>query len=112
MMIQKYEVAGGDGGPYGAVFGPLIGEEIEEIHGPQNDYLLLKLSPPLVVESTTTDYMLVSPRYKGDTLKKLKRKGCAVGVFRVLAGKQEDVRNGVSRENVDYWAVGDCKPVK
>jgi len=111
-MPQRYQISGGDGGAYGPEFGPVIGEEVTEINGPKNDYLLLRLLPSMITGSTTTNYMVVSPRYKGDTIKKLRKKRCVVGVFRVLEGKQDEVRNGVTKENVDYWAVGDCKPIK
>ena len=60
----------------------------------------------------TTNYMVISPRYKGDKIKKVRKKKCTVGVFRVLPGMEDDVLKEVNTENVDYWAVGDSKPIK
>ena len=111
-MKQQFEISGGDGGAYGPVFGPVIGKEISEIHGPKNDYLLLELSEPLVAEDMTTNFMVISPRYRGDKIKKIRKKRCTVGVFRVLPGKEDDVKQEVTKDNVDYWAVGDSKPIE
>jgi hypothetical protein len=111
-MMKRFEITGGDGGAYGPEFGPVVGMEVAEIHGPQNDYLLLSLSPPMSIDDRSVECMIVSPRYQGDTLKKLRQKGCTVGVFLVQEGMQDEVKTGITKDNVTYWAVGGCKPIK
>ena len=111
-MKQRFEISGGDGGAYGPAFGPVIAEEIAEIHQPPNEYLLLRLAVPLTLSERTSEYMLISPRYVGDSLKKIRRRHCVVGIFIVHEGKQDEVRANITRDNVDYSAVGDCRPLK
>jgi hypothetical protein len=110
-MTKRFEIQGGDGGCYGPVFGPVVGSEVCEIQGPSNEYLMVHLDQPLVSDDLTTEYVIVSPRYKRQKLKHLQRKGLTVGVFRVLPGREEDAKREVGLDNVDYWAVGECKPI-
>jgi len=111
-MTTRFEIKGGDGGCYGPVFGPLAGVEVCEIQGPADEYLMLHLDEPLVGDDLTTEYLVVSPRYGGQKLKRLRRGGLTVAVFRVLPGKEDEAKQRVSPENADYWAVGECKPVE
>ena len=111
---NTYELAGGDGGAYGPIFGPVLANEIGEVKAEDGSsiYMLLKLRAPIQFENDKIDYLVVSPRYVGDTLKKLRRKGCTVGVGRVLPGREALVQErGVNTETVEYWSIGSCTPL-
>jgi hypothetical protein len=109
----KYKVSGGDGGCYGPNFGPVNAQEIAEIASDRTSYLLLKLDAPIKHEKDSIDYFVVSPRYVGDSLKKLRRRGCHVGVGRVLPNQEQAVRTaGISEATVEYWAIGVCTPIE
>lgn len=108
-----YKVNGGDGGCYGPNFGPVNAQEIAEVASDGTSYLLLKLEAPIKHEQDVIDYIVVSPRYVGDSLDKLRQRGCHVGVSRVLPNQEKAVRTaGVSEATVEYWAIGVCTPIE
>ena len=110
-MPQTYELAGGDGGAYGAEFGPVLADEVVEFESEGSRYLMLRLQTPIHYKSQPIEYFVVSPRYAEGTLKKLRRTRCTVGVGRVLPGQEETViKTGISSATVDYWAIGICRP--
>jgi hypothetical protein len=111
---NTYKLAGGDGGAYGPEFGPVFADEFGEVNAAEgnNQYLLLKLQESILFGSDKINFFVVSPRYVGDTLKKLRRKDCTVGVGRVLPGQESLVREkGVNNETVEYWSIGSCIPI-
>ena len=108
---QIYELSGGDEGAYGPVFGPVLADEIGEVESEGSSYLILHLQTPIQYEGDNIEYLLVSPRYTGDTLEKLRKEGCTVGVGRVLPDKEEEVQQaGVSSSTAEYWSIGTCTP--
>ena len=112
---NTYKLEGGDGGAYGPEFGPVLADEVRIIEAEEggNSYLMLKLQEPIQYESDQINYFVVSPRYVGDSLKKLRQKGCIVGVGRVLPGQEAAVQEkGVSNETVEYWSIGSCTPMQ
>ena len=108
---KTYTLAGGDGGCYGPNFGPVLAQELGELKADGTTYLMLKLVTPIHLEKDQIDYIVVSPRYVGDTLRKLRKKGCRVGIGRVLPEQHQAVQlHGISDKTVEYWAIGTCKP--
>ena len=113
VMPKTYKISGGDGGSYGPIFGPANAREIAEIDTDGTAYLLLELDDPITHEQGRIDYLVVSPRYVGDSIKKLRRRGVHVGVGRVLPNQARVIREeGVSETTVENWAVGICTPIK
>jgi len=111
IKTQTYELSGGDGGAYGPIFGPLLADEVSEVDSAGSRYLLLQLHAPIHHKNDQIEYFVVSPRYAGETLKKLRKKGCTVGIGRVLPGKEAELKlNGVTTATVEYWSIGNCTP--
>ncbi len=110
---KTYKLAGGDGGCYGPDFGPVLAKEFQELKADGTTYLMLKLVEPIQHENDQIDFFVVSPRYAGDTLKKLRGKGCHVGIGRVLPEQEQAVQTeGISTKTVEYWAIGMCSPAE
>jgi hypothetical protein len=112
MNIKKkyYNISGGDDGAYGPIFGPVKAEEICVI---KEDYVLLKLKETIQYKNDKIEYFVVAPRYKGDDINLLRKKGCIVGVARVLPNKVDNIINTkVIKPNIEYWSIGNCKPIK
>jgi hypothetical protein len=55
--------------------------------------------------------VLVSPRYTGTSLENLRTQGGVVAITRVLPNVSADIGKEFKTQEVDYFAVGDCKPV-
>lgn len=109
--MTTYELSGGDDGAYGPVFGPLHAIEVKLVVSGSQEGLLLRLAAPIRYRNDAIEFFVVSPRYTNDTIAKLWREECTVGIGRVLPGKELDVeRNGVTTANVEYWSIGTCKP--
>ena len=108
---MKYLISGGDGGAYGETFGPVLAEEVGEVPFLQDSrYLLLKVLDRLVVNGSQVEYILVSPRYQGDSIESMRTKECVIGVGRLLPGNPVDLKRGFKRSDVEYFAVGRSKP--
>lgn len=114
MKQRIFELSGGDGGAYGLLFGPIKAIEFADIDVAENKkYLVLKLEKPIVDSETVISYLIVAPRYVGDTIEILKEKGCTVGVSIVYPEKIEEVlASGMNSKNSKYWAIGECKRIK
>src|SRR5687768_2008669 len=109
---MKYLLSGGDGGAYGPVFGPTAAEEMGEIAFlPDGRYLLLKVLDPLTIKKDRVEYLLISPRHQGNTIESLRTEECAVGIGRVLPGKLVNKAKGLGKDDVEYFAVGQSKPI-
>lgn len=110
--MKTYELAGGDGGAYGPVFGPIRATEVKLVTSGQQEYLLLRLMSPIQYKRDAIEYLVVSPRHAGDTIDKLRQETCTVGVGRVLPDKENEIEiSGVTAANVEYWSIGICKPM-
>lgn len=104
--MRRYEISGGDGGAYGPAFGPITVFEIGIVEDAEGfSWQLVQLETCLEYDGQRIEYFVLSPRYRGDGMRKLQEKGCMVGVSRVLPGRLGDVRGGAVADNVDYWAV-------
>ena len=95
----------------GPAFGPSLSEEVFEIPGTEAaGSLLLKMLEPIAYNSKMISYVVVTARYIGDTLGMLREKGCIVNIFRVLAEKLDQLREGSLKGPTEYLAVGKCRP--
>ena len=110
--MKRFRLAGGDGAFYGAAFGPVYAEEKGLVSDSGREFLLLKLESPIVADDGRIEYVLVSPRYVGDTLEKLKRSECVVAVWRVRSDKKRTPAKELFRKNSEYWSVGTSRPCK
>ena len=104
--MRRYEVSGGDDGPYGPTFGPVYVFELAVIEASEGVSQLVQLEQSIDIDDRHIEYLLLSPRYKGDSINKLQEKGCIVGISRVLPGRVEKIREGEIANNVEYFAVG------
>jgi hypothetical protein len=110
MARRIFQLSGGDGGAYGPIFGPVTGAEIEATGS--RSYLVLQLTEPIKEGDMEIEYLLVAPRYSGDTIETLKERGCTVGVSIVFPEKINDLlQNGSSSKNARYWAIGECRRI-
>ena len=108
---HTFELSGGDDGAYGPSFGPVSADKVGEIESKGVRYLMLHLHTPIRYKNDRIEYVVVSPRYTGDTVKKLKIKGCTVGIGRVLPGQEDHVKAyGITTATVEYWSIGNCIP--
>ena len=103
--MASYELAGGDGGSYGPQFGPIRARELGEIPGQDGGHILLALDTPLHIEGAVIEFLAIRPRYVGDTISTIRRKGATVGVWRVLPNCENSVRGGITQQNSEYWAT-------
>ena len=56
-------------------------------------------------------YLVLAPRYKGDTLAKLRGEGSVVAVGRILPGVGITNARDFEAHEVEHWAVGTLSPV-
>lgn len=111
----KYQIIGGDeSSGWGKRLGPLLAEEVRELVGTNDDIgLLLRPIDPLHYKQTIIEYLVVSPRYSGDSLNTLREEGCFAGIGRSLPGKEIELKEGIwNPDNTEYIAIGLCKPIK
>lgn len=110
----RYEISGGDGAAYGPAFGPVAAESQFETGSQEfgGQYLVMKLLEPLELEGHQISHLAISMRYAGETLDELPGREATVGIARVLPGGLDSLHSGVNRENVEYFAVGTCRPVQ
>lgn len=110
--MLRFEISGGDDGAYGPAFGPVEAFEIEVVEDTGGvSYQLIQLLQSIHHGDAQIEYMTLLPRYKGDSIRRLRDHGCVVGIARVLPGKLDAVRAGHVSDNVEYWAVGTCKRI-
>jgi len=110
--LLKFQVSCDAGGCFGPALPPMMTEEIGEV-GFLSDtrYLLLKLVQPTLYQNDQLEYLLVAPRYTGTSLEELRTHRCVVGIARVLPHVAVDLLKGLKKEEVDYFAIGDCEPI-
>jgi hypothetical protein len=111
MQAQRYRLGLGDG-----AYGPGDIEEIVlsdggVIRGPdlpnwQGEYLLGVCEMPTSHHDQALLYLLLSPRYVGDSLAHIRQSGGVVGVGRVLPGRDPRTSRTFDVTDVEYWAVG------
>jgi hypothetical protein len=110
---RMFRISCGAGGCFGPELRPMTAEEIGECSFlPGTQYLLLKLQQPASYRNDLIEYVLVSPRHTGTSLENLRAQGGVVAITRVLPNVSVDIGKEFKTEEVDYFAVGDCKPVE
>lgn len=111
-MPRSYSLTGGDGAAYGPAFGPIRARAVAELVHEGQPRLVLEPDAPLEVEGAGIAFLVVSPRYAGETLSALRAKECVVGVARVLPGREGALRAGrIPSDALEYLAVGTCTPL-
>lgn len=109
--MNVYELAGGDGGSYGPIFGPVIADEVGEVGLREGGrYLLLELRSPLSFEGRPVSHVVITPRYVGDTLDNVRTGETTVGIGLVLLDPV-DLAKALERGDVHHYAVGVSTPV-
>lgn len=109
---KLFIVTAGEGCCCGPAFGPSSGKELFEIpakDGPGS--LILHMQEPIAFNNELLTYLVVTPRYAGDTLKVLRENGGIVDVARVLPDQFDRLRKGNVRESTEHLAVGECRPI-
>ena len=106
---RRFRVSCGAGGCFGPALSPVLTEELGEVSFlPDTRYLLLKLVQPTLYRNDQLEYLLVAPRYTGTSIEELRTHRCVVGIARVLPHVAVDLLKGLKKEEVDYFAIGDC----
>ncbi|NJD57616.1 MAG: hypothetical protein FIA94_14595 [Nitrospirae bacterium] len=106
-----YTVTVGEGCCCGPAFGPSSARELFEIaaeKGPGS--VILQIEEPIAYNNELISYIVVTPRYIGDTLKMLRKNGCIVDIARVLPDQLDQLRKGKVDGSAEYLAVGECRP--
>jgi hypothetical protein len=106
-----YMVTAGEGCCCGPAFGPSSAKELFEIAAKKDPgSLILQMQEPVAYNNELLSFIVVTPRYIGDTLKMLREKGCIVDIARALPNQLDQLRKGNVNEATEYLAVGECKP--
>ena len=109
----QFRIACGNGGCFGPALRPVLTEEIGEVSFlPDTRYLLLKLQSPTLYQTDSIEYLLVTPRYAGISLEDLRARGGTVGIARVLPHVVVDPSKGFTKDEIEYFAIGDCTLVE
>lgn len=90
-------------------------ELIGEVDGPDaenwsSSYLLLKVIRPFTFNGEVAERLVAAPRYEGESLKSISRKGGTVGVARVLPGKSIGPGQRLLTGDIHYCIIGELKP--
>ncbi|MBM4258717.1 MAG: hypothetical protein FJ147_22805 [Deltaproteobacteria bacterium] len=110
---RTFRISCSTGNCFGPVLRPMIAEELGEVSFlPDTRYLLLKLVSPASYQDDPLEYLVVTPRYVGVSIPELRTQRCVVGIGRVLPHVTVDIHQGLKKEDVDYFAIGDCEPVE
>jgi hypothetical protein len=111
MDAQRYRLGLGDGA-YGpgdideivlSDGGVIEGPDLPNWHG---QYLLGVCERPTSYRGEALRYVILSPRYVGDSLIHIRESGGVVGVGRVLPGREAPTSKDFNVADVEYWAVG------
>jgi hypothetical protein len=106
-----YMVTAGEGCCCGPAFGPSSARELFEIAAEKEPgSVTLQMQEPIAYNNELISYMVVTPRYIGDTLEMLRTKGCIVNIARVLPDRLDQLREGNVNDSTERLAVGECKP--
>lgn len=109
----RYTVTIGEGCCCGPAFGPALAYEILEIdRQTAPGSIVLQMKEPVALYNDLISHLVVTPRYKGDTLCMLRERGCIVDIEMVLPGRLDQLRKGDSMQTTAYVGVGECRPVR
>lgn len=106
---KKFKLAGGNGASYGPNFGPLYAEAVAAIENDsEKEIIVLKTESPIIFGEDEIEYVLISPRYGGESVIDMKGSECIVNVSLVLSEELADLKNGISDVKCRYWSIGRC----
>lgn len=90
---------------------PLMVSGVTVLAGPTRDnYYLLQLDKPIVVEQQTFVQLLVQPRYNGDEINRAVSSTCTVTISRVLGDTDLSQLDALSFDDFERWGVGKICP--
>lgn len=89
----------------------ILVEGLGKVLGPQKDYwreeyFLVEVENPFEVENEQVNYLLVVPRYDGDTISKMTNSECMIGILRIFPDIEIKVGERFSPDDINYWAIG------
>jgi len=92
---------------------PLMVSGITVVDGPLRDnYYLVELERPFVVEQKQFNRLLVQPRYNGDKIDRAVSSTCTVIISRVTSDDDLSTLNKISFDDFERWGVGKiCPPM-
>ena len=90
---------------------PLTVSGIAVVAGPMRDnYYLLRLEHPFVVEQNDVTQLLVQPRYNGDNIDLAVSGTCTVTIARVHGNVDLTQNEKISFDDFERWGVGKISP--
>ncbi len=91
---------------------PLMVSGITVLAGPMRDnYYLLQLDTPFIVEQKKFIQLLVQPRYNGDKIDRAVSSTCTVNISRVINGTDLSLLDKIGFDDFERWGVGKiCLP--
>ena len=90
---------------------PLMVSGVTVLAGPMRDnYYLLQLDTPFVVEQKQFNQLLVQPRYNGDKIDRAVSSTCTVNISRVVRGTDLSQLDKISFDDFERWGVGKICP--
>ncbi len=90
---------------------PLSVAGVAVVAGPMRDnYYLVQLDQPLLVDDTPVTQLLVQPRYNGDKIDRAVSSTCTVNIARVVGDTDLVNLERVSFDQFIRWGVGKISP--
>ena len=76
----------------------------------QGEYFLVELDSPFEFEKELVQYLILSPRYVGETIEDVQNKKCTIGIARVKPEYNISIGQKFSKNEIEYCAIGSIKP--
>ena len=90
---------------------PLSVAGVAVIAGPMRDnYYLVQLDHPLVIDDISVTQLLVQPRYNEDQIERAVSSTCTVNIARVIGNPDLIHMDRVSFDHFARWGVGKISP--
>jgi hypothetical protein len=90
---------------------PLSVSGIAIVAGPMRDnYYLVRLEHPFVIDQQDVTQLLVQPRYNGDNIDRAVASTCTVNIARVIGDSDLSTVKKLSFDNFQRWGVGKITP--
>jgi hypothetical protein len=90
---------------------PLMVSGVTVLAGPMRDnYYLVQLDTPFIVEQKKFIQLLVQPRYNGDKIDRAVSSTCTVNISRVINGIDLSQLDKISFDDFERWGVGKICP--
>ena len=90
---------------------PLIVAGIAILAGPMRDnYYLVQLDHPFIIDDDSVTQLLVQPRYNGDKIDRAVSSTCTVNIARVIGDHDLVNMDKVGFDDFTRWGVGKISP--